>query len=194
MLLAKSALDCKQYNSEHGYITWEDCSLRKWLNNHFYDTAFSSADKEKIVTAHNENPDTWELYKPWITEESIIYGAEGGDDTDDKVFLLSWTEARDYLDGTLWEYDLGVDNYNKKLLCMPMAYAAAQGVKPFDSNDDRYPYPSDTTGCCYWWLRSPGYYQREEFSPAASVSYVGAIYSYLTTADFVGVRPALLID
>ena len=139
------------------------------------------------MTAHNENPDSYELYKPWNSGSSVN-GAEGGNATDDKVFLLSWTEARDYLDGKVYDYDLGGGNYNQKLLCRPTAYAKAQGVWTY-SNSDNY-YPSDTAGCCWWWLRSPGYAQ--DF--AATVCDNGALSSRIVKYDADGVRPALLID
>ncbi len=70
-------------------------------------------------------------------------GAEGGNATDDKVFLLSWTEARDYLDGKLSRSSLGAENYNQKLLCKPTAYAKAQGALAYPGGSY---YPSDTAG------------------------------------------------
>ena len=183
LLLSKYALDCMIYNESWADVTWENCELRSWLNNDFYNKAFSASDRKKIVTAHNENPDSYELYKPW-NHGSSVYGAEGGNATDDKVFLLSWTEARDYLDG---KYDLG-RIYNQKLLCRPTAYVKAWGVWTF-SNSDNY-YPSDTVGCCGWWLRSPGMFWNE----AAGVGGTGAIGSNGVDAGLGGVRPALLID
>ena len=188
LLLSKYTLDCKKYNETYIEIDWENCTLRSWLNNDFYNTAFSSSDRKKIVTAHNENPDSYDLYKPW-NSGSYVYGAEGGNATDDKVFILSWTEARDYLDGKLYDSDLGTGNYNQKLLGRPTAYAKAQGVWTY-SNSDSY-YPDETEGCCWWWLRSPGFGQYS----AAGVDISGALYSdYSVDINDDGVRPAILID
>jgi len=120
---------------------------------------------------------------------SYVYGAEGGNATDDKVFLLSWTEARDYLDGKLYDSDLGAGNYNQKLLCRPTAYAKAQGVWTYSKGYNYY--PSDMAGCCVWWLRSPGDWQRF----AADVGSDGALnYNDVVGSGIEGVRPALLID
>ena len=186
LLLSKYALDSKPYNESRTDITWENCTLRSWLNNDFYNKAFSASDKKRILTAHNENPDSYELYKP-ENSGSYVRGAEGGNATDDNVFLLSWTEARDYFDGKL--YRGAAYNYNQKLLCRPTAYAKAQGVWTY-GNGDNY-YPSDTDGCCCWWLRSPGYIQ----DATEWVSYDGALYgNYVDAYRPVGVRPALLID
>ena len=190
LLLSKYALDCKRYNESDVDITWENCTLRSWLNNDFYNKAFSASDREKIVTAHNENPDSYELFKSWDSG-SYVLGAEGGNATDDKVFLLSWTEARDYLDGKVYDSSLGTGNYNQKLLCRPTAYAKAQGVMTYSKSDNYY--PSDTAWCCWWWLRSPGDTQ----NGAVVVGLDGALSDhsgYYVNFSSEGVRPALLID
>ena len=187
LLLSKYALECKKFNEEWKDITWEDCTLRSWLNNDFYNNAFSSSDKKRIVTAHNENPDSYELFKPHNIS-STSYGAKGGNATNDNVFLLSWTEARDYLGGKLYDSDLGAGNYNQKLLCKPTAYAKAKGVWTFSNSGKKY--PEDTAGCCWWWLRSPGAIQ----SGAASVGHRGDLDGITVLNDDIGVRPAILID
>ena len=201
LLLSKYALDSKQYNEneDKDNTTWENCTLRSWLNNDFYNSVFSASDKNRIVTAHNENPDSYELYKPWNTEYAggggeIIFGANGGNATDDKVFLLSWTEARDYFDGKASETEFGKAVYNQKLLCRPTAYAQAQGLRPYKNSGNEY--PSDTVGCCQWWTRSPGTFQ----DIATIVNSVGDL-SWATVnhptggiIGGVGVRPTILID
>ena len=47
-LLSKYALDCQPFN-EDGESSWEDCSLRKWLNDDFYNEAFSKSEQKQIV-------------------------------------------------------------------------------------------------------------------------------------------------
>lgn len=187
LLLSKYALESNKYNETYMEIDWENCTLRSWLNNDFYNTAFSASDRKRIVTAHNENPDSYELYKPW-NKDSEVAGAVGGNATDDNVFLLSFEEVRDYLDGRLYNYKIGAENYNQKLLCRPTAYVKAQGVETYSNSDNIY--PADTVGCCWWWLRSPGYAQ--DF--AASVCDNGALSNRIVKYDADGVRPALLID
>ena len=51
LLLSKYALDAKAYNeiaSSDG-ITWEDCTLREWINTFFLDKAFSEEEKARII-------------------------------------------------------------------------------------------------------------------------------------------------
>ena len=83
LLLSKYVLDAKPYNKEWEdvTVTWETSDIRKWLNNEFYTTAFNKTEKAKIQTSLIKNEDNSE------------YGTSGGNDTEDKVFLLSEKEA-----------------------------------------------------------------------------------------------------
>ncbi len=55
-------------------------NLRKWLNDEFYNTVFTAAEKEFIKTSH------------------CTGNGEGSPDTGDKVFLLSVDEIKAVLD------------------------------------------------------------------------------------------------
>ena len=84
LLVSEYGLDAKPYNAESVKITWETCSLRKWLNGEFLNTAFSSEEQSKIIRMKISN------------SENPVYHTEGGYDTDDQVFLLSIDEANKY--------------------------------------------------------------------------------------------------
>jgi hypothetical protein len=84
LLLSKDGLDCKCYHEEEIDMTWEECDLRQWLNDEFYNMAFRKYEKPFIITADvsaDENPD-------WETDP--------GNDTLDNVFLLSVNEVFKY--------------------------------------------------------------------------------------------------
>lgn len=85
LLLSLYPICNRAYNDERNDVTWSTCSLREWLNTDFLTQAFSPEDRERIV-------DT-----PVHTEDNPWYGTPGGDDTVDKVFLLSIEEAEKYL-------------------------------------------------------------------------------------------------
>ncbi len=155
LVISKYALDCQQYNKEYEAITWEKCTLRSWLNNEFLAAAFSETERAIIPTVTVS------------ADKNSDYNTNTGKATQDKVFLLSITEANKY-----FASDAG-------RLCKPTAYAEANGV--FFWN-----------GGCFWWLRSPGY--RQDY--AASVFSRGAVDEAGTEvdADFLAVRPALWID
>ena len=51
LVINKYALDCKEYNTSYASVTWETCSLRNWLNRTFLYTAFSSEEKNSIISS-----------------------------------------------------------------------------------------------------------------------------------------------
>ena len=81
-LLCQSAVAEKTYNDNKSDITWENCSLRRWLNEDFYNSRFSDGEKASIITTHNT-----------FTEDDSSYGLDCGNDTDDKVYLFSYSES-----------------------------------------------------------------------------------------------------
>ena len=86
LLISKYGLDSKQYHSETVAITWEFCTLRKWLNDTFLYTAFS--DKEIAIISTTSVPAHANPWFEYITP---------GNPTKDKVFLLSIQELMEYL-------------------------------------------------------------------------------------------------
>ncbi len=54
-VLADTALDCKNYDNKERAATWKDSSIRNWLNNNFYNRAFSSAQRKAIVQQQGTN-------------------------------------------------------------------------------------------------------------------------------------------
>lgn len=85
LVASKYCLDCKPYNSSHESVTWETCSLRKWLNNDFYNEAFADDMKNMIKAASLSTP------------ANSKYTTDGGNDTVDNVFLLSIDEVNEYM-------------------------------------------------------------------------------------------------
>lgn len=129
-LMSRYILDVQPYNTEAINVTWETSSLRNWLNNDFYNTAFSDSDKNQIITASISTPD------------NPYYGTEGGNDTEDKVFCMSIEETQQYYEFSFWRDDY-YDGGCIELVAEATPYAL-QG------------YLQSYKGCGYWWLRSPG--------------------------------------
>ena len=48
LLLTRDCVEVMPYNNEYADKTWENSSLRKWLNDEFYNHAFSTEEKENI--------------------------------------------------------------------------------------------------------------------------------------------------
>ncbi len=129
-VVVDKAIDCKDYNEEYTSITWEDSTIRSWLNGSFYHTAFDSGEQEAVVE------------QTVVNDDNPTYGTEGGNDTRDKVYLLSIDEV------TKETYGFCSDSYTYSQSRMIKAsdYAYAIGTYRDGCNDD----------CCWWWLRSPG--------------------------------------
>lgn len=87
LLLADRSLECLQYNDTQSSVTWENCALRKWLNNEFYNAAFSSNEQTHILSSTLSNP-------------ANPNGGTAGNATVDKVFLLSYDEFYQYVHKT----------------------------------------------------------------------------------------------
>ena len=77
MMITRYAVDCKPFNELPCKVRWAGSSLRRWLNNEFYNTAFSSSEQQ-------------------IIKMSTV---DAGEKTKDALFLLSISEAYTY-----WDY------------------------------------------------------------------------------------------
>ncbi len=52
MVISKYVLECVPFHDGDGMpANWTECSLRRWLNSEFFNTAFSGDDKQRILTA-----------------------------------------------------------------------------------------------------------------------------------------------
>ena len=155
LVISRYALDCQPYNTEDTDVTWETCTLRTWLNNDFLNAAFSSAEQAMIPTV-TVSADK----NPW-------HSTDPGNATQDKVFLLSVTEADKYFE---------TDSERK---CKLTAYAEAQGADTMN-------------GWSYgWWLRSPG--SNQAFAALVGDEGDNDLYSFVD-GDCFAVRPAIWID
>ena len=170
LIVSKYGLDAQPYKKDYTSLTWETCTLRTWLNGTFYNKAFSSAEQAAILTTNVDNSKN-QCYSGWSTSS--------GNNTQDKVFLLSYAEANKYFGVT---YD---NSSNTKSRVAPTAYAIAQGTWTSSSNKT-----TDSTYAGWWWLRSPGTYQ----DYAAIVYFVGSLDFNYVDSDSGSVRPALWVN
>ena len=84
LLISRYGLDVKSYNAEYCDTTWEQCTLRTWLNNDFLSTAFTIAEQEAILLSNVDNSKA---------QCNNSYNTTGGNNTQDKIFLLSYAEV-----------------------------------------------------------------------------------------------------
>lgn len=150
-LLADKGLDDQRYNTSDTNVTWESATIRSWLNGYsafandygtdytgknFIDTAFGSSEQSAIKTT------------AVINDDNIDYGVNGGNNTNDKIFLLSESEV--YTDNAIsYGFDSDYSEYDKARRSKSSTYSKAMGTYVYTSSEYR--------GNCCWWLRSPGY-------------------------------------
>jgi len=165
LFLSKYGLDVKPYNNHIAKITWENCSLRDWLNNDFLKTAFIDEEQSAVLTTKVDNSKDQGAY--------LNSDIDGGNNTQDQIFLLSYHEAFDlYLKSdSAWQ-------------CVPTNYAEAQGAYISSSHK----IGDQNTG--WWWLRSPGGNRNR----GALLLDYGGPGNYYVDHGNVCVRPALWIN
>lgn len=156
LLISKYIIDRQKFNANSENTCWEKSSIRTWLNSTFYNTAFNSQEKSKILTTslrNNPNPQ---------------HGTSSGNDTYDKIFLLSTDEVNKYFKA---------DNETR---CQ---------VTLFAKNNGAY---CDGAYFGYWWLRTSGQFAQN----ATYIFYTGGVSAmgYDVTGTIFGVRPAMWIS
>ncbi len=135
-LMANLVLDSQDYHYSISTRTiggstvysnnYKESHIRSWLNDNFYNTAFTTAEQARIQTTTVDNS---------VASTGYSSNPYACANTSDKVFLLSYAEA------TSATYGLGTATSRQ---LKPSAYAQSQGV-----------YTNTSNGNSYWWLRSP---------------------------------------
>ena len=173
LIITENIIERRPYNVDAKEITWETCTLRKYLNGEFLQT-FTNEEQGRIAETRISNPD------------NLWYGTTGGNDTVDKVFLLSLEEVNKYF-GDSGDYQ----NKRRKEYSNGKWVSADNGYGFSNANDsDRAAHYSSQAS--WWWLRSPGCGS----SDAASVGVSGGVIvnGLLVGNVHNGVRPALWLN
>lgn len=177
-LISDKNLDAMQYYSEWVNISWETSIIRSWLNGYsgasnaknldysddnFIDSAFTTLEKSMInetVVTNDDNPE---------------YGTDAGNDTTDKIFLISIAEANNT------EYFLN-DN-SRKALNTDYVYGGGRS-----GTEEMY----QTGATDMWTLRTPG----ETKGKASFITYDGIISADGKSVDSIllAVRPAFNLN
>ncbi len=169
LLLCKDGIEKKQYHADEKDITWASSNLRAWLNGSFIKEAFTDEEAQTIILTNVDNSQS-QGYKDWNTN--------GGTQTNDKVFLLSYKEANQYL-------GVSAENKENKIArCAPTEYAVSQGAQRGGQRT------ADGDAAGWWWLRSPGKNQKS----AAYVQDTGMLEDTPVTDNGCVIRPAIWLN
>ena len=151
LLVSKYALDFQPYAKDGG-ITWQSSSLRAWLNDDFFHAAFSKEERACIAKTQV------------LPDKNPAFGADPGEATKDRLFVLSRTEVRTF-------FSLAESAY-----CKATAWASSR-----DTSDYRL--------SSKWWTRTPGSAADRVMAIGALTSIVGEPVEDTGTA----VRPAMWV-
>ena len=165
LLISRYGLDGKQYNDTEEDITWENCTLRAWLNADFYSTAFSAGEQSAILLTSVDN------------SSQGYNGLNEGNNTQDRVFLLSSAEANKYFDATTGNKD------NIKSRIAPTSYVKTNFI--FNTTNKT----KDGDESWSWWLRS----SEAQQSKPLLIGSDGCVYKADITSKLL-VRPAFWLD
>ena len=189
MVMSETILDSQAYNNyvlksgtdEYGNTAYwgnsskeyyannyEKSSIRQWLNNDFYNTAFSSEQQNLITETALKNSAYDEAY--------LKYNSA---DTKDKIYLLSWNDV------TKSDYGFSSSNTEED------SYRKAQGSDYAKSQGLWVSTETGYRGNSAWLLRSPG--STSGYSCRA-INYGSVKYNYNTYNTHHGVRPVLNLN
>ena len=155
---------------------YETSSIRQWLNNDFYNTAFDENEKEEIFTTTINN----KCYGTSIGNTG--YEMFDSEETQDKLFLLSYDE----ITNSKYGFNSNGDSKDTARRSKSSDYAKNQGLNMYDGASDTY------KGNAYvWLLRSAGVYSDR----CCFVLYNGSSdKDAFIGVTALGVRPALCLD
>ena len=163
-------------NSAQTYYAsdYANSSIRKWLNEDFYITAFSDDQQSNIKTTKLNN------YGYYTLIDKAGYEDYDSTSTDDRVFLPSYNDVLN-------------DNYGFSTSYRSDTARQAEG-SDYAKCQGLYPWGQTSIGpdsCYFWWLRSPGI-----GSNASCYVTVQGDVLYDLGVDFTwcGIRPAMCLS
>ena len=180
-LISDKNLDVQRYNNTEEKVSWETCTMRSWLNGYgasdnvceadytsdsFINNAFSAEEQSAIMTTK-------------VVNEANPNGVvQGGNDTSDKIYLLSVSEVQNEKYGFL-----SSDSRTQKRKVTATAYVQDGGEIQSD-----YIYGIQE----YWWLRTPG----ANYNYASCVESWGQVDTFYKAVDInmCCVRPVLHLN
>lgn len=202
LLVSRYILDCRQYDPSMASITWGSSDLRYWLNTDFLNTAFTLKEQQSILEITSE------------ADKNEYYSTDAGNETNEKVFILSVKDVIDHYEFPIWEADRKF-GLCKDLITTATPYAVAQGVveetitEDYASGDEMHRFLNDNlfissqieqyltdnanTTNVQWWLRTPG--NKQMVACTVSVyGRAGYFYGQFVNKEGIGVRPAIYIE
>lgn len=161
LVISDKVLDQNHYHPQQTAVTWETCWMRQWLNGEFFASSFTPQEQSRVLLANVPGH-----VSPYYNTESSLKSV--GNDTQDRVFLLSAVEANLYFAD------------NKARIAYPTQYLAAK-----DPDIESTAQPAD------WLMRQP----HKHRTNTACVSDKGATSNGVNVSHArSGIRPAMWVS
>lgn len=190
LLLSDVVLDAQPFNKIDCGSYWENCTIRSWMNGYssekntkgidyteynFIDKAFSDLESKAIILSQITNEDN--NYYDQDRESQII--TECGNDTEDKIFLLSKNDICNEKYGFSNEFTLN----DEARRCLTSDYSIAMGKAKLPFKDSKYGN---------YYLRTNGVTE----SCVAVTDFTGklSLYGTMDNLSNTGFRPAMWVD
>ncbi len=192
LLLSDKNIEIEKYNTSGDSVTWETCTLRSFLNS--YDSEHNDCEEDYeedgfLTNAFNISERAAIKVTNVVNSDNPIYGTEGGNDTKDKVFLLSLDEAMNS------EYGFITNNLRQAYYVDEYSTDADETRVAVNTEyvDDKTGYNgNDADTADIWWLRTPGASETQ----ASRFHFMGAVTATGSKVydNGVAVRPALYLN
>jgi serine/threonine protein kinase len=190
LILTDMIISSRAYNYPQSNVTWATSGIRQYLNNEFYNN-FSTADRTRIretYVINNDNP--WTFSMLGRPNQTL-----GGDNTIDKIFLLSLEELTLYFgDSELLELGKNESNRDGSITYLYSWGILGQTLQHTPEDNEirqrRIAYSYDGT-VSWWWLRSPGSHSG---SAAHVIGSHIQVHGNMGVSMSGGVRPALWLN
>ena len=166
LMICENIIEQRKFHEHYEAVTWEASSLRKYLNEDFFQTFATEEQSEIISVKISNNNNQW-------------FGTDCGNDTTDKIFLLDIEGAVKYFGDSR---QLRHKNKNTKYFISD------------DFNTDRIAVNGDKLPNS-WWLRSSGSIPKfaATITIDGRISIGGDFVNRMNTLES-GVRPAMWVN
>ncbi|MCR5509197.1 MAG: DUF6273 domain-containing protein [Lachnospiraceae bacterium] len=155
-LISDKLLDIIAFNPDEIEVTWEDCTLRSFLNN--YGASANASGIDYSASGFMKNAFTDEeinaiTVSTVVTEDNPVFGTAGGNDTQDKIFCLSFEEAVNPAYGFVKNELNGPEDGEKFIFTEEDPTRVAVSTA-YEDGKEGFPGKSNMSPAA-WWLRSP---------------------------------------
>ena len=186
-LLSHAAVECEPFQSDLRDVSWENCTLRSWLNGYgadanasakdysgneesFLNRAFSAEEQEAILKTAVRN------------EKNYYFSMDSGSGTEDRIFLPAESELFIHDSSEIHGFSRRDDIPDRAKQFKPTDYALWKGV--WKEAGER--------GNVFWITRTTGY----THDNVVYVDESGYMYNrgILVTCSDAAIMPALVLD